>query len=215
MRRAGGDWLGTVLVLLAVVAAPLALDRARLERAERAALGVVVRRRSATWRCPVRAATRLGEPLAVGGTVLGAVLWSRQRGAQPPVTSALIRGAAGILLRRALADAIRRGRPPTAWWWDEPSGFSYPSRHVTWAVLGYGTAADLLRAGGSTTRVRYLMAAPPGLVAISRIVLAVHWPSDVAAAAVFGIGWRHLTRSRRCFAPYLQPGSSTPGSERP
>jgi membrane-associated phospholipid phosphatase len=96
------------------------------------------------------------------------------------------------LVRRVIAEAVRRQRPPESWWWATPNGYSYPSRHVVWAVLGYGAAADLLGAGGARREVIALLRAPAVGVAATRVVLAVHWPSDVLAAAVFAASWRRL-----------------------
>lgn len=170
------------------------LGREPVRRRERALLAAAVARRSPAWRRPAKLLTDLAAPPVVAAAVATAAVWAVRRGV--PTASALRTLAAagvGIGLRRGLAEAVRRERPPAAWWWDAPTGHSYPSRHVTWAVLGYGAVADLLTAAGSPGGSSALRAIPPAAVAVSRVVLAVHWPSDVLAGGVFASAWRQLT----------------------
>ena len=69
--------------------------------------------------------------------------------------------------------------------------FSFPSGHATFAtaiygVLGWMLARDLPRPW--TTVVLSLLGGLIGIVAVSRIYLGAHWPSDVTAGLLFGIG---------------------------
>jgi undecaprenyl-diphosphatase len=83
--------------------------------------------------------------------------------------------------------AVNRVRPTlweTDWYW----GSSFPSGH-TLAVAAFATAIALsaTRAWPSTRAFAVTMALIwIGLVALSRLVLGVHWPTDVLAAACIG-----------------------------
>lgn len=92
------------------------------------------------------------------------------------------------LLIYALKSLVMRERPElwsTQWYW----GSSFPSGH-TLASAAFATAAALCvsrlwpRAGGTAVAVALAWA---GLVALSRLVLGVHWPSDVLAALCLGV----------------------------
>lgn len=95
--------------------------------------------------------------------------------------------AAGAAIVYVLKAAVGRDRPElwdTAWYW----GSSFPSGH-TLVLAAFATAVAL-----SIARVypawRHLAAAFAlvwiALVAFSRLVLGVHWPTDVLAAACIG-----------------------------
>jgi undecaprenyl-diphosphatase len=83
--------------------------------------------------------------------------------------------------------AVNRNRP-TLWETDSYWGSSFPSGH-TLAVAAFATAVALsatrarpsTRALAVTTAVTWI-----GLVGLSRLVLGVHWPTDVLAAACIG-----------------------------
>jgi membrane-associated phospholipid phosphatase len=68
-----------------------------------------------------------------------------------------------------------------------PTGFSMPSRHAMTATLGLGLAADRF-AACSAGPWRSGARLGGSLVAVSRVVLAVHWPSDTVAGFLVGVG---------------------------
>lgn len=185
------------------IAAVAVLPRTRLlepvQAADERLLAALVAHRHPGWRRPARWLTAVAEPPAVTLAWSAAALWHLHH--DVPASILLRSGvpaAAGIAARRVLAEAIRRPRPPAAWWWAEPSGFSYPSRHVTWALLGLGSAVDLaLAPGRHAARVPGSVLAVTIVVATTRLVLALHWPSDVAAAVAFGTAWRGLSPQER------------------
>jgi len=94
-------------------------------------------------------------------------------------------GAALVIV--IIKTLVARGRPSlwqTEWYW----GASFPSGH-TLAVAAFATAATLcvrrIRPGvhGITVAAATLWIF---LVGLSRLVLGVHWPTDVLAAACIG-----------------------------
>lgn len=83
--------------------------------------------------------------------------------------------------------AVNRIRP-TLWETDSYWGSSFPSGH-TLVVAAFATAVALIatRARPSTRTLAVTTAVTwIGLVALSRLVLGVHWPTDVLAAACIG-----------------------------
>ena len=94
----------------------------------------------------------------------------------------------GVLLVYGLKTLVGRARPAlwqTEWYW----GSSFPSGH-TLSTAAFATAAALCIARLWPRAARPAMVAAllwTGLVALSRLVLGVHWPSDVLAALCLGM----------------------------
>lgn len=102
----------------------------------------------------------------------------------------------GMLLNVLMKLAFHRARPS----FDHPllvlPSYSFPSGHVAGATLFYGFLAALVvtRAGGWRRKVAAVLAATMlvALVALSRMVLGVHYLSDVLAAFAEGAAWLTL-----------------------
>jgi membrane-associated phospholipid phosphatase len=182
-----------VVLLAGTVAAPAA-THGRGVSADRRLSRFVVERRRLVVAEPARRLTNLGSPAPVCATLGATAVIALVAGSRPETVALRVgSAAAGVAVRRLVAEAVRRPRPPQSWWWENPSGFSYPSRHVTWAALGYGAAADLLAGTGSARAARLVAMGTVGVIAGTRVLLAVHWPTDVLAAATYACGWRLLT----------------------
>jgi undecaprenyl-diphosphatase len=180
-------------VAAAVASLPATPVRGVVERADRSVLSWLVHQRRTAWRIPARRLTSLAKPAAVVPVLAASAAWASYRGVPASrVAHVLGVAGAGIAARRALANTVRRSRPPSDWWWQQPSGYSYPSKHVTWSVLGYGAAADLV--GDGRLPARSLATALSTVVAGTRLVLAEHWPSDVFAAVGLAVALRRLLR---------------------
>ncbi|HEY4070175.1 MAG TPA: phosphatase PAP2 family protein [Sphingomicrobium sp.] len=137
-----------------------------------------------------RVFTALGEPevLIAAGFLVAGWLWWRGRG----------RFAAGLLLvilvGRALSEAqkywIARARPDVEPHLVVVKTSSFPSGHATSSMIFYLTLALALAA-----RTRWHRAAASGaillsiLIGTSRVMLGVHWPSDVVGGWSFGLLW--------------------------
>lgn len=134
--------------------------------------------------------TDIGEPtvVIVAGFALAAWLWWRGKG--PGALQLLVI----VLVGRALAEIQKFGfaRPRPA---IEPhlvmtKTYSFPSGHAANSMIFYLALALILATG-----TRWRTSAIAGAVALSlligtsRVMLGVHWPSDVIAGWAFGALW--------------------------
>lgn len=138
--------------------------------------------------------TALGEPTVLIGAGAAVALWLWY-GGHHHLPLALI---AIILVGRALSELqkywIMRARPDL-----EPhlvivKTSSFPSGHATSSMIFYLTLALVLtretRWQRSTAGAAIFLAT---LIGISRVMLGVHWPSDVIGGWAFGMLWVLLT----------------------
>lgn len=155
-----------------------------------------------------RFVTFLGEPtvLVAAGFAIALWLWWRSKGRLAAVLLAV------VLIGRGLAEiqkyTIARVRPAV-----EPhlvivKTSSFPSGHAASSMIFYLTIALALTAH---TRWRWATAAGAVLlsllIGLSRVMLGVHWPSDVIGGWSFGALWVLLTLRR---AERLMTSKSSP-----
>ncbi|WP_459191450.1 phosphatase PAP2 family protein [Halosimplex sp. J119] len=148
-------------------------------------LGDAVRAAVPQWMVPLfLGITRLGN-VGVFLVVFTLDYWfvDRERGAH---AVAVVVG--GMALITALKYFFAVPRPPAEVNVVPIDGFSFPSGHATGATIGYGALAvvhdrypDYVRFGAVAVLV--------GLIALSRVVLGVHFVRDVLAGIVFGVGF--------------------------
>jgi undecaprenyl-diphosphatase len=191
--RRGPHWrfIGAIVALAAIWLAMLLLGRGSLDRSIYEALyaghrpGLVV---------IARIFTALGEPtvLVGAGFVVAAWLWWQRR-ARFALALLLV-----VLVGRGLTEVqklwIARARPDL-----EPhlvivKTSSFPSGHATSSMIFYLTLA-LALAGGRRWQLAAAVAALllSTCVGVSRVMLGVHWPSDVVGGWAFGLLWVLLT----------------------
>ena len=140
-----------------------------------------------------RAVTLLGEPvlLTLAAALMAAGLWVRGHGRLALYVLAARAGA--LVLSTGLKLAVDRTRPV----FGEPVatalGASFPSGHALGAAAFWATAAVLLVP--RARRPRTLLAAAVAVavaVAASRVLLGVHYLSDVTGGLLLGLGWAAL-----------------------
>jgi membrane-associated phospholipid phosphatase len=110
------------------------------------------------------------------------------------------RGAVLVVIARigelasttAVKDLLARPRPTLLNPVDFAAGYSFPSGHAAGAAAVYGALVVLVLPRAIRWARALLLAAGTSLicaVAASRVLLGVHYPSDVAAGAALGLAW--------------------------
>jgi membrane-associated phospholipid phosphatase len=165
------------------------VDEALLRGTRRALGGTVA--------VPVARALSLFGEHALGWMALGAVGWVsgyRRREWVTGVAGTVAAHAAGVVVKRV----VRRPRPMLP---DVPALVSTPSRLSFPSAHSCSTAAAAV--GFGPLLGRPAMAGVTGLMLVSRVLLGVHYPSDVVTGAALGatvaavVRRRSLPRSRR------------------
>ena len=120
-----------------------------------------------------------------------ALLWHAGQRRVVPVLLASVPG--GMLLNVAVKHAVQRPRPDWGYALQMPASFSFPSGHVAGATLFYGLAVvwfwPRLRTGWARVALSLAAVSMVLLIAVSRIVLGVHYASDCVGAVIEGVLW--------------------------
>jgi membrane-associated phospholipid phosphatase len=173
-----------------MTATPLARIDATISGVDTALLRTTRRALGSTPAVPVaQAMSHFGEH-ALGWLALGAAGWLRGRRRQDWVAGTVgvvAAHAAGVVVKRV----VRRARPAL----DDvpalvttPSRLSFPSAHscsTAAAAVGFGPMVG-----------RPAMAAVTGVMLVSRVLLGVHYPTDVLSGAALGAGVATVVRRR-------------------
>lgn len=118
------------------------------------------------------------------------LLWRRDLAAALTLAATVLGGAT---LNHLLKHTLQRPRPGLEEALGLPTDFSFPSGHVANATLLYGALAVLVLQRATLRTVRWAVVCSALLmvstVGLSRLVLRVHWLSDVLAAVPVGMGW--------------------------
>ena len=140
----------------------------------------------------LEAITHLGEPFVVAVLAAVLALIETLRTRSPWVLPFLLIVVAGngILTTsvKNLADRVRPALNPVA----ETLGPSFPSGHSSWSAAFFAAAALLLSRDRSRRARAVIAGIAAGLavaVAGSRVLLGVHWLSDVLAGLALGSAW--------------------------
>jgi membrane-associated phospholipid phosphatase len=92
---------------------------------------------------------------------------------------------AGQLTRYLMTTMVGRPRPPVAVWATTASGMSFPSGHATNAAFGCGLVILLTRPALRSRTLRRVVGAAAVVATVTvgatRVLLGVHWTSDVIA----------------------------------
>lgn len=142
--------------------------------------------------------TWLGNPVVVTVVVVVMTVLLFLRGNRPPAVYLAATAAGGALLNTSVKLLVERARPATADRLVAAHGFSYPSGHAAAGVYLFGALAvlALLLVPDRLGRRLALAACIVGpLIGVSRIVLSVHWLTDVLAGWALALSWLSLTTS--------------------
>jgi undecaprenyl-diphosphatase len=138
------------------------------------------------------AVTRLGNVYVLLPLSLIAAAAIRLRAGGRPAYLYLLLILAGRLLVELQKDLIGRARPDPAGRLDAVTSFSFPSAHaansmIAWLGLALIAAPPRLRPAAVAAALAVAL-----LVGLTRLILAVHWPSDVIGGWAFGAAWTLL-----------------------
>jgi len=180
-----------IVILAAIWLAMLLFGRGPLDRAIYEALYAGSK---PSLLLAARIFTFLGEPtVLIGAGIIAAVwLWLAGHRHLPWVLAAI------VLLGRGLSEAqkywIARGRPDLEPHLVVVKTSSFPSGHATSSMIFYTAIALTLTAESRWHRVAVAAAITLSiLIGLSRVMLGVHWPSDVVGGWSFGLLWVLLT----------------------
>ena len=134
----------------------------------------------------VRALTHLGDPAVVTVVAVIAAVVCWRVGRRSAALYLLVARAVAVVLGFALKDVVRRARPVFAHPVAHANGFSFPSGHALGSAAAYASVALVLRTRVPTTVRVAAGVAVPVVVAATRVLLGVHFPSDVVAGLVLG-----------------------------
>ena len=105
----------------------------------------------------------------------------------------LISVISGQIVNQALKQIFARPRPSIVDWGVEVSTLSFPSGHAMTSTIAFSCIAYLVGRLSPTAAMRNSVYGIAALIilaiAFSRMYLGVHYPSDVIAGIVAGLGW--------------------------
>jgi undecaprenyl-diphosphatase len=136
--------------------------------------------------------TWLGGAIGVTAVVVLACLWLLRRGGRGAGVLLLVVTLGIQLLVVTGKNGYERPRPDAGSPIELPQSFSFPSGHAATGIGVFGLLGALAAAYVPSARRRSLVIAGFGLGAVigaSRVVLNVHYVSDVLAGAFLGLAW--------------------------
>jgi membrane-associated phospholipid phosphatase len=139
-----------------------------------------------------RSATTAGSPVVLNLIVLGAGLALLITGFWRGAVLLAVARVGELACETIVKVTMARPRPALLDPIAHAAGFSFPSGHAAGSAAVYG-ALVLLALPRAARWARGLLLAVAalliGAVAASRVLLGVHYPSDVAAGAALGLAW--------------------------
>lgn len=170
------------------------LDNDALVRWDMAADLAIHQRMTAPSLRIVDMVTQLGSPIAMVLVclIVAGVLW--RRGVRSVLWGWLAAFVGGAAVGQILKLVVHRTRPVYGAAYLHGNSFSFPSGHAMGSVIGYGMCVYLVRHVWHARPVRRRLATLLAVLLIlaigtSRILLGVHYPSDVVGGWAAGLAW--------------------------
>lgn len=136
----------------------------------------------------MRVVTWLGSGWVLVPVIVAIAAWALARRHRALAATLVLVGAAGQLLNVLLKLLFGRPRPDLVSIIMVPPSFAFPSGHAMLSTIVYGTAAFVAARLAPRLRRPLALATPllVLLVGLSRVVLGVHWTTDVLAGWAAG-----------------------------
>lgn len=148
---------------------------------------------TASWPVAVTEIVSLiGSEVVIGGVALGLALWFlwRRRWLDALFIAGAIGGSATLTI--VVKHVVSRARP-VAFFRVPESGYSFPSGHTLSATCLALALAFLLWHGARGRSIKvigtFLLAVAVFAVGMSRLILGVHYPTDVLGSVLLGAAW--------------------------
>ncbi len=140
--------------------------------------------------------TSLGSIAVLSLVSLASIAYLLMIGKYGPAIQIFIATSGGLLLSNAMKGLFDRPRPSLVPAEVQGLNASFPSGHAMLAAVTYFTLAAFLARvqPNRRTRIYFLSVAfiVVFAVGVSRVYLALHWPTDVLAGWCLGAGWASL-----------------------
>lgn len=138
--------------------------------------------------------TALGEPTVLIAASAGIALWLWYRRSGRLGLALLLITMTGRLFSEGQKYWIARARPDLEPHLVVVKTSSFPSGHAASSMIFYVALTLILSAGSRSSRIAPAVAVLLSLlIGTSRVMLGVHWPSDVVGGWAFGLLWVLLT----------------------
>lgn len=196
-------WLTTaVLSAIAFLAVALGVITGAVQSLDESIMFAIEDVRSPFLNTVMRTVTWAGSyAAAIVAVVLAFLLW-HVRGWRDSALRLTVAVGGATAYNALLKLLFARPRPEVIPAMATPETFSFPSGHTTIAVAIYGSLTVMLLRRDQRT-VPVVLVLLTGFIALSRIYLGVHYPSDVLGALFLGIGWLYIATNIRT------PGQTT------
>lgn len=145
-----------------------------------------------------RVLTHLGSPLGVGLVVAVATVWLMIRHLPRAAMFMAVTGLGAAVLGPGIKGLVERARPVVDVPLSETGGASFPSGHAIAVTIAWGALLLVFLPALPARRYPRMLAvsaviALVATVGLTRIVLGVHYLSDVAGGVLVGVLWLVLT----------------------
>lgn len=141
----------------------------------------------------VRDLTALGGVTVLSLLVFAVMFYLLLRGHKRTATALFAISVSGWMLSHTLKFAVARSRPDLVPHGMTETTASFPSGHALVSMVVFVTLGSMLARVEADARVRrYLFLLPLMLsivIGATRVLLGVHWPSDVLAGWIIGLVW--------------------------
>lgn len=173
------------------------IDRDKLERFDSLVLVLLAPWRTSTGLEIARVVSRFGTSLVMSALALAVLLTLHRHNWRVVAAGWVLVFGGGKLVEALLKHTIHRARPIGALQQLDNPSYSYPSGHAMGSMIGYGVLAYLILLCVRRPAARAAVTAAAALVilaiGLSRLVLAVHYFTDVIGGYAAGAVWLALS----------------------